>query len=79
VIEDLSVNGAMSCDVHEHDDERMEQFRRLYHAILGPFAQWYGSVHLFVRPVICCFGVLANLAVVVVLLRKNMRGNVFNL
>uniref|UniRef100_A0A915DEA8 G-protein coupled receptors family 1 profile domain-containing protein n=1 Tax=Ditylenchus dipsaci TaxID=166011 RepID=A0A915DEA8_9BILA len=60
------------------DADTIDQAREYYNQLLS--IGWYDSfVHQFIYHVLCLTGVVANICIVVVLLRPNMRKNPFNL
>ncbi|KAI1721637.1 serpentine type 7TM GPCR chemoreceptor srw domain-containing protein [Ditylenchus destructor] len=62
------------------DAETIEQARAYYNELLSETIGWYDSfIHQFIYQVLCLIGVIANVCIVVVLLRPPMRKNPFNL
>uniref|UniRef100_A0A915NJM2 G-protein coupled receptors family 1 profile domain-containing protein n=1 Tax=Meloidogyne floridensis TaxID=298350 RepID=A0A915NJM2_9BILA len=61
------------------DEESVKQSQIYYTELLSSLSQRYDSFHKIIYQTICILGVIANICVVVVLLRPTMRKNPFNL
>uniref|UniRef100_A0A1I7Z506 G_PROTEIN_RECEP_F1_2 domain-containing protein n=1 Tax=Steinernema glaseri TaxID=37863 RepID=A0A1I7Z506_9BILA len=56
-----------------------EDARKYYSELLGDYVDAYNSIHVYIYQVLCIIGVLANISIILVLLRPVMRKNPFNL
>ncbi|KAF7633988.1 hypothetical protein Mgra_00006616 [Meloidogyne graminicola] len=61
------------------DEETLRQSQIYYQKLLSSLSQRYDSFHKIIHQFLCIIGVIANICVVVVLLRPTMRKNPFNL
>ncbi|KAE9555730.1 hypothetical protein FO519_001082 [Halicephalobus sp. NKZ332] len=61
------------------NDSELAAAREQYAQLFLSYAQWYNGFHSYIYRVLCVIGVLANIAIVAVLLRATMRRNPFNL
>nr|CAD2179504.1 unnamed protein product [Meloidogyne enterolobii] len=61
------------------DEESVKQSQIYYTELLSSLSERYDSFHKIIYQTICILGVIANICVVVVLLRPTMRKNPFNL
>jgi hypothetical protein len=52
--------------------------KKHYDAVLADLVRPYREAHRYVRPIICVVGVLANIAIILVLLRPLMRRSPIN-
>ncbi|KAK0428191.1 hypothetical protein QR680_010664 [Steinernema hermaphroditum] len=56
-----------------------DEARNYYTELLGDYVSAYNVVHVYIYQVLCVIGVLANISIILVLLRPVMRKNPFNL
>ncbi|TKR59395.1 hypothetical protein L596_029072 [Steinernema carpocapsae] len=57
----------------------IHEARSYYNELLGDYVAAYNVIHVYIYQFLCVVGVLANISIIVVLLRPVMRKNPFNL